>query len=405
MIRARVSVIVPRHDADCEWKGGAEKNRKKCRCPKYLYEHISRLRTSARTKSWIEAEELAEARERALNGEDKPDDTTAPGGGHLLRDVIEEYLTNFRQLGKSVDHYEKAERWIQKRLLPWMTSQGITRLHEITRKHLRSFRATWRTEFNVSLISVQKATERMSSFFIWCVGEGYLPANPAYKLGTIKVPDPPEEFFEDHEIKTILDSVSCYALDEPLLRKKRSQIRLRTFIELMVGAGPRIIDASILERKALIALPGNRWRLHIPMLKCNGRIAVVPIEPRLAKLLQEVPGGDHPHPNYFFWTGIGDPETAAKDWWEKCSVVFKHAEIRKPDGTPKRCHPHMFRDTFAINCLKNSATLEQVQHMLGHKSIRTTEKHYGHWSTARHEHLHDQMEQIWSGKGKKKKAG
>jgi site-specific recombinase XerD len=64
----------------------------------------------------------------------------------------------------------------------------------------------------------------------------------------------------------------------------------------------------------------------------------------------------------------------------------------------------MFRDTFAINYLKSGATLEQVQQMLGHKSIKTTEKHYGHWSTARHEHLHDQMEKIWN-RGDKKKAG
>jgi hypothetical protein len=35
-------------------------------------------------------------------------------------------------------------------------------------------------------------------------------------------------------------------------------------------------------RNALVQLPGNRWRLHIPMLKCNGRIAVVPIEQSLA---------------------------------------------------------------------------------------------------------------------------
>ena len=59
MIRARVSVVVPRHDDTCEWKRGAEKKRKRCACPKYLYEHITRLRVSARSKSWVEAEEKA----------------------------------------------------------------------------------------------------------------------------------------------------------------------------------------------------------------------------------------------------------------------------------------------------------------------------------------------------------
>ena len=231
---------------------------------------VSRLEPSPESKR------LVTARKRELNGEEQKAETgPAPGGGHLLRDVVQEYLANFRQLGKSVDHYEKAERWITHRLLPWMTAQGTARLHEITRKHLRAFRGTWREKYGVSLVSVQKATERMSSFFIWCVGEGYLPANPAYKLGTIKVPDPQKNFSRIMKSKTFWIPVACYALEQPILINKQAQIRLRMF---MVGVGPRIVDASILERKALVQLPGNRWRLHIPMLKCNGRIAVVPIE-------------------------------------------------------------------------------------------------------------------------------
>ena len=31
--------------------------------------------------------------------------------------------------------------------------------------------------------------------------------------------------------------------------------------------------------------------------------------------------------------------------------LFKLAKIVKPGGTPKRCHPHMFRDTFAVELL------------------------------------------------------
>jgi integrase len=29
--------------------------------------------------------------------------------------------------------------------------------------------------------------------------------------------------------------------------------------------------------------------------------------------------------------------------------LFKRAKIKKPDDMPKRCHPHMFRDTFAVS--------------------------------------------------------
>jgi integrase/recombinase XerD len=39
-------------------------------------------------------------------------------------------------------------------------------------------------------------------------------------------------------------------------------------------------------------------------------------------------------------------------------------------------HPHRFRDTFAVELLKKGASLHTVQLLLGHTSIRTTEKHY-----------------------------
>jgi hypothetical protein len=39
-------------------------------------------------------------------------------------------------------------------------------------------------------------------------------------------------------------------------------------------------------------------------------------------------------------------------------------------------HPHRFRDTFSVSLLQNGAELRTVQLLLGHTSVRTTEKHY-----------------------------
>jgi hypothetical protein len=57
------------------------------------------------------------------------------------------------------------------------------------------------------------------------------------------------------------------------------------------------------------------------------------------------------HPSYFFWSGNGDPRSAAKAFQRSYWKFFKLAKIQKPDGIPKRCHPHMFRDTFAVELL------------------------------------------------------
>jgi integrase/recombinase XerD len=44
-------------------------------------------------------------------------------------------------------------------------------------------------------------------------------------------------------------------------------------------------------------------------------------------------------------------------------------------------HPHRFRDTFAVALLNAGATLEQVSMLLGHTSIRVTQKYYNPWES------------------------
>jgi integrase len=42
-------------------------------------------------------------------------------------------------------------------------------------------------------------------------------------------------------------------------------------------------------------------------------------------------------------------------------------------------HPHLFRHGFAMNYLNNDAELKAVSTMLGHSTVKTTERHYAKW--------------------------
>src|ERR1019366_9514220 len=72
------------------------------------------------------------------------------------------------------------------------------------------------------------------------------------------------------------------------------------------------------------------------------------------------------------------------------------ANLRRDDGSLKRCHPHMFRDTFAVEMLVAGVPLEQVSILLGHKSVKITEKHYAPWVKARQEQLAANVRKAWS---------
>jgi integrase/recombinase XerD len=83
------------------------------------------------------------------------------------------------------------------------------------------------------------------------------------------------------------------------------------------------------------------------------------------------------HPEYIFWKW----SKAAADVWER---AFKRAfnAAGMPSG-----HSHQLRDTFAVNLLQRGIPLEEVSKLLGHTSIKTTEKSYAPWVTARQDRL------------------
>jgi hypothetical protein len=79
--------------------------------------------------------------------------------------------------------------------------------------------------------------------------------------------------------------------------------------------------------------------------------------------------GPKPNPRYFFWSGNGDPKSAVADWQRSYRRLFKSADIRTADGERKRCHPHMFRDTFAVEMLLAGVPIDQVSLLLGHAIV------------------------------------
>ena len=61
----------------------------------------------------------------------------------------------------------------------------------------------------------------------------------------------------------------------------------------------------------------------------------------------------------------------------------------------KNGHPHRFRDTFAVSLLLSGVELSHVSILLGHASIKITERHYAPWVKARQKQLEDDVRRTW----------
>ena len=56
---------------------------------------------------------------------------------------------------------------------------------------------------------------------------------------------------------------------------------------------------------------------------------------------------------------------------------------------------HRLRDTFAVGLLSKGVPMEEVSRMLGHGSIKTTERHYARWNKGRQDRLSALVAKTW----------
>ncbi len=92
---------------------------------------------------------------------------------------------------------------------------------------------------------------------------------------------------------------------------------------------------------------------------------------------------------FFFWSGRGKLESIVRSWQTRLRKLFKLANV--PNG-----HAHRFRDTFAVELLLAGVPIERVSILLGHQSVRITEKHYAPWVRSRQEQLEADLANAWS---------
>jgi integrase/recombinase XerD len=239
---------------------------------------------------------------------------------------------------------------------------------------VRGFRESWSDKG----ISAVKKLERLKAFYRFAQESGWIGENPAMKLKNPEVKQPPTMPYTQEEMIRMLAACDKYTDTYGRIGQPNSK-RLRPFVLLMRYSGLRIGDTVTCSTDRIV---GNKLFLYTH--KTN-----VPVYCKLPECaleaLQSMPKVSE---RYFFWTGAGKADTAAGNYRRSLRGLFALAEI-------KGGHPHRFRDTFAVELLLAGVPLERVSVLLGHSSIKVTEKHYSPWVRARQEQLEADLERSW----------
>jgi integrase/recombinase XerD len=329
------------------------------------------IRRSLKTSSW----EKASSKLKEIEDEGSP--ALATPTRKTVEGAIEDFIKDLRIRGMKASSMRHFTGIYENQLLAWCRAENYKYLNELDLSALREFRSTWESHAQRTKHTKQI---RLKQFFKFCKSSGWIKENPVDGLGKIKVAQKPTDYFRPEEMKVLLDA----ALQSDPLNKHRGGRRLYALILLMRWSGLRITDAVTLERTRI-----TNEELFLYQSK-TGLPVYVPLPAEVIKALDTMPAGMKPDPRYYFWSGKGKKDGAADVMWK----AFRRVAA---DAFPeKRAHPHMLRDTFAIEMLLAGVPLDQVSILLGHASVTMTEKHYAPWVKARQQMLSDNVKKAWA---------
>jgi integrase/recombinase XerD len=355
-----------RHFKNCPHRAEG-RSYKRCKCTIWVDGVLGKqeIRESLRLRDMQKASELVhewEAHGRRETEQNKNQSLTIGRSCvHFLRDAKARDLRE-----ATLDKY----RLLFRRLLPFSRKRGLRFAFELKLDVLREFRNSW-PDHNLAAL---KKLERLRAFLRFAHDSGWIPdGDCGKKIKNPKCTQPPTLPLSKEEITKILGA--CF--DYP---DRANAVRLRALILLLRYSGLRIRDSVTLRCDRI-----QKGKLFLYTAK-TGTAVWCPLPQVVTDALNVIPlavGGQ-----YFFWTGESEPKSCVGDWQRSLRRLFKLAGV--PDA-----HPHRFRDTFAVELLLAGVPLERVSILLGHQSVRITEKHYSPWVAARQEQLEQDVRRTW----------
>ena len=358
--------IYRRHRKDCAHRSEGRKYLR-CRCPIWVDGFLAgrEIRKSLDTADWQKAQDKVrewEAQDSEPKNAAEPI-TIQQAGEKFIADA------NARKLNESTIYKYSL---LFKQLGNFAQKGGLRYLKEVELTTLDEFRSEWKDGPRSSL----KKLERLRAFLRFCERRKWIDNNPATDLKAPKIQNKPTMPFTHAEILKILAAFDKYADRAGVANAQR----LKAFVLLLRYSGMRIGDTV---KCGVNRITGNKLFLYTQKTG-------VPVQCVLPDfLVRELEAAPKSSEGHFFWTGKSKLHSAIGKWQRRLQTMFALAEVQGG-------HAHRFRDTFAVELLLVGVPLERVSVLLGHQSVRITERHYSPWVRSRQEQLEQDLQRAWS---------
>ena len=207
--------------------------------------------------------------------------------------------------------------------------------------------------------SIARKLSTLRSFYKYLVREQILSSNPAKPVSTPKV---------ERLLPTTLTVDEAFRLMESPSKDQRSreaELRDRAILELLYSSGVRVSE--------LVGLNLNRVDLDLEIVRVMGKgrkERIVPVGTKAIEALK----------SYLETRGIMEEESPLfvnlrKGRLTDRSVARLVKKYGRQSGIFRKISPHSLRHTFATHLLDAGADLREIQEMLGHVSLSTTQRY------------------------------
>lgn len=250
------------------------------------------------------------------------------------------------------DHYLK-RFWEQ---------QSITSIADITMDAVRDFRRYLSTRSDTSGVSLATQNYHFIALrqFLKYLAKRDIPALAPEKIGLAKLPERDIDVLYPEEVDALLDAPAANTIEG---------LRDRALLQTLYSTGMRISELIALDRDDI-----RSESTEIPVRGKGNKVRVVFLSPEAQRAIQEyLTQRMDIDPALFIRHkkgSVGDPGDLRLTPRSVQRFMRKYAIAA---GITKAVTPHTLRHSFATDLLSNGADVRQVQQLLGHSSITTTQ--------------------------------
>ena len=235
-----------------------------------------------------------------------------------------------------------------------LSPAGEIEMGKVDRWTLRKYLSSLHRKNKKSSIARKISTLR--SFFKYLVREELVTANPAKSVSTPKREKP---------LPSTLTVDEAFRLVESPSEEEGQQARDRAILELLYSSGIRVSE--------LVGLNLGQLDLELGIVKVMGKGRKERIVPVGSKAIEAVNAyleerGTVNGEDALFINSRGGRLTAR-------SVGRLVKTYTKRSGIFRKISPHSLRHTFATHLLDSGADIREIQEMLGHASLSTTQRY------------------------------